>query len=219
MSKAKKKKGWLVGLTLLSAFILFILGIGYIPRFPLGPYKLYTDMTEMQKRSPLPIEVLSTEMLHPFTYTGSVAYRPEEHQAAKLKFDTVNNCLVRSERGKVKPDLRLLDWDALHSTLEVNICVWRIFNSLGSRDAAEKWVRFHGFKISQYQQLKPNVLVATYLVSGRGNLSTSGHRRALFPTRGYWKPYNHNLGVVWESSIKAGQIPKIIDVRFSSNML
>ena len=71
MSKAKKKKGWLVGLTLLSAFILFILGIGYIPRFPLGPYKLYTDMTEMQKRSPLPIEVLSTEMLHPFTYTGS----------------------------------------------------------------------------------------------------------------------------------------------------
>ena len=131
----------------------------------------------------------------------------------------LNNCLVRSERGKAKPDLRLLDWDALHSTLEVNICVWRIFNSLGSRDAAEKWVRFHGFKISQYQQLKPNALVATYSVSGRGNLSTSGHRRALFPTRGYWKPYSHNLGVVWEPSVKAGQIPKIIKVRFSSNML
>jgi len=138
--------------TILGIFlVIFITGLAFIPRFPMGPFKLYADMTVEQKSQSIPFAVLSTEALHPFVYTESAARSSQEILTTKSKFKHVNNCLVSSEQNKKQPDLRMVNWDAFYSSEDVSICMWRIFNSLGTREAAEKWVSFHGFAISKIE--------------------------------------------------------------------
>jgi len=191
-------------------FALFIAGMNSIPRFPTGPFKLYVNMTEEQKAQPIPFAVLSTESLHPFVYNGSAARSPQQILTTKNKFKGVRDCLVSSEQNKKQPDLRMVNWDKFSSSEDVSICMWRIFNSLGSRKSAEKWVAFHGFEISKTEE-NPNILRTHYL--------RSIGRRALFPTRGFWKLWGHNLTIIWEPALTPGQPKTVSVVGFQSNLL
>lgn len=189
----KKKRWWVVG-----AFAVLLVCFETIPRFPFGPYTLYGDLTPEQRAAKPPFVVLSDERTHPFLYGA----RPlkQEWLTAVSKWPSVRSCLVKSERSKPKPDLRLMNWDAFRVSADAEVCLWRILSSLQDPELAVEWVKFHGMitkgletrkkwvRPKAYNVYPPSVAedetrrqIDTKVVQGVRNLSET---RALFPSRG-----------------------------------
>ncbi len=185
-----KRKRWYV-----IAVVLFCL-YG-IPRFPLGPYWLYGDVTKEQRANPITYERLATRNTHPFRYGGS----GKIYENAIQKWTSVRDCLVWSERRKDEPDLRLINWDAFWSIEEAEVCLWFIFYSLGNPERVEEWIRFQGFETSgertgsiqifpqRYKRYPPqfsNLRDGTRIeVIGIGGGRSNTGRKALIPSRGF----------------------------------
>ena len=176
-----KKRLWIalvMGLVLICIYT--------IPRFPFGPYVLYSDRTaEIGSSKKIKFEKLTSEQDFPF-WNGNA---PALYSNAITKFPNVRSCLVASEKDKENPDLRLINWDGFFNwewtrnvkgswfnifsanqsaQTDANVCLWRIYTSLGTDERIERWKKFHGFP-------------------ERGNIKEFG---PIFPTRGL----SHFLG-------------------------
>ena len=130
---------------------LFFVGKYTIPRFPFGPYFLYSDLTPSEKIDRIPYDTLTTEVSHPFVHSdknypfssqGRIRAK-ENRDAAIEKFPDALSCLTKTGRKQPDVDLRLLNWDAFQSLQDVNICFWRVFSSLETPERVEKWIKFH----------------------------------------------------------------------------
>jgi len=92
ISKPRFKKRWAV----LSFFILmavYLIGAQTIPRFPFGPFSLYSDLTEQERAETIPYKSLTDESSYPFASDST----KRNHEKAIRKFPTVRDCLVKSE--------------------------------------------------------------------------------------------------------------------------
>lgn len=186
-SRPKKRNMLLV---LLSLLILYVIGEYTVPRFPFGPYSLYGDLTEQELAEKIPYQSLTDESSYPFL---SVNFK-RNHEDAIRRFTTVRDCLVISEAQKDVPDLRLIDWDAISDLEEADVCVWRIFSSLGSPDLALEWLKFHNAQNARKNHLAgnyPNITEISdnyknddsyTIVAGNWEMSRAGIR---FPTKGW----------------------------------
>ncbi len=130
---------------LLALFILLVC-LTTIPRFPFGPLNLYGDKTAEVLTEKVSYEVLSTEQAHPYLPGRSTLNR--DIKAAITRWPDARSCLVSKERQLQKPDLRLIDWDQFSTSVEVNVCLWRIFRSFGTVEdgalkRARNWFQFH----------------------------------------------------------------------------
>ena len=109
---------------------------------------------------PIPYKQLASEKSHPIKY-DRISFRKDlipgsfwfyvdrylfepDWSMARGKFLTVRSCLHYTERDKEKPDLRKVDWSRMGSQLEINICLFRIFASLGTVDGAIAWLKTQG---------------------------------------------------------------------------
>ncbi len=204
-----------------------------LPRFPYGPYTLYTELT-VEKRAARPSFVaLANEQTHPFMY----GQRPLKRDwlAAIPRWPDVRDCLVRSERKKSEPDLRLINWDAFWTTADAEICLWRIFSSLGTPERAARWFEFHGLgdgsvgsgkmHISprwhkmypeRLRRMKRRTKIVTRMAGGSRSLK---EQRAMFPTFGPSSilvnilPHSENFSSTWTTE------NELLKVRVGRNTL
>jgi hypothetical protein len=70
-----------------------------------------------------------------------------EYRAAAARFPDVTSCLFDSERQKKAPNLALFDWNKIKSNEEAEVCMFRVFSSIGGVEGASKWLESQGFKI------------------------------------------------------------------------
>ncbi len=181
---------WVLGLA-----VLYILAEYTIPRFPFGPYTLYGKLTAEQRAAVIPFDSLTDEQSYPFvglTPSLNIGISPilnpkRDYTKAIARFPSVRECLVRSEKAKQAPDLRLINWDKIHNMSDADVCTWRVFSSLGTSERAREWLVFHGARNARITSLSTRV-------SGNWPMSHSikvngkwqKERRALiFPTRGW----------------------------------
>jgi len=95
------------------------------------------------KKSPLiTYHALTTEVSHPFP-RGTGNFMTPERIAATTKYPTTLDCLIKSEKEKDNPDLRLIDWKRVKTLEELDICLWRIFSSLDDFESIVEWMIFH----------------------------------------------------------------------------
>jgi hypothetical protein len=133
-----KKKRWIAAGILLALAVCF----ETIPRFPFGPYRLYANLTAEQRAAKIPYDHLSDEATDPLWRGQKIVHR--DVIAARARFPHVRDCLIRSERNKAEPDLRLIDWDKFSINEEAEVCLWRIFASYGleNDEARRAWRKF-----------------------------------------------------------------------------
>jgi hypothetical protein len=102
---------------------------------------------------PIPFQRLSDERHFPFLMFGRpISYWKErsdyaEYRAAAARFPDVTSCLFDSERQKKAPNLALFDWNKIKSNEEAEVCMFRVFSSIGGVEGASKWLESQGFKI------------------------------------------------------------------------
>ena len=99
----KKKRWWVVTL-----FLLWIVWVYTIPRFPFEPYTLYSDMTDAQRENPIPFnQLVSVDYLNSdeSPYKPGRAPLPKPPQEAIERYPGVRSCLVASEQQKHFLDL------------------------------------------------------------------------------------------------------------------
>lgn len=190
---------------------LFLVGLVMclytIPRFLFGPFQLYSNLPADQRSNRITYEKLTDESTVPYS-TGFLprGTTPPSHKDAVARFPGVQNCLIPSEQTTESPDLRLIDWNLILTDEEADVCIWRIFSSLGTSDRAFEWLRFQGLRPRTI-----NFLGSTG--SGRrfeqkrqidvsGGLMTKSEG-VIFPTKGlirvwiYLIAYSQNIQSVW----------------------
>ncbi len=146
------RRGWRYFGIIAGLIGLYILGEYTIPRFPFGPYKLYSHLSDEQKAAIIPYARLTDEQSYPFVGLNpslAIGISPKlnpkrDHAKAISRFPSVRDCLIRSEQKKDRPDLRLIDWDKIRTMADADVCTWRIFSSLGTPERAKQWLVFHG---------------------------------------------------------------------------
>lgn len=152
-----RRKRWLA----LGLLAVWFVGNWFLPRFPLGPFTLYGDLTEEQRAARIPYVVLSSEATHPFR---PYRFRFPGYDRAAARFPDARSCLVRSERDKADPDIRLIDWYAIagfgppwqNVTDTAEVCLFRLFAGMTPETVA-KWLEFQGFVVRPMKRY-PNVL-------------------------------------------------------------
>ncbi len=140
--KPHRKRGWR-GFGLIVGFAaLYVLGEYTIPRFPFGPYTLYSDLTPEQRAAVIPYETLTDEQT--VAFSSGLPNFVKTNEVSIIKFPHVRDCLTPSEAAKEKPDLRLINWDKMLSLQDANVCMWRIFTSYEQPERIFSWFEFHG---------------------------------------------------------------------------
>lgn len=207
-----RRRGWRRFGIIAGLIALYILGEYTIPRFPFGPYKLYSHLSDEQKDAVIPYARLTDENSYPFVGIQpslEIGISPKlhpkrDHAKAISRFPTVRDCLIKSEQKKDMPDLRLIDWDKIRTMADADVCTWRIFSSLGTPERAKNWLVFHGAQNARIQKVKLAktseknqrhkdsdfyFLVSghwpmSYLIEEKGKLKKV-RQPLIFPTRGW----------------------------------
>lgn len=89
-------------------------------------------------------DVPSSEHLHPPLY--------KKYRKAVEKFPDARSCLVRSERIKEHPNLLMFNWDAIHSFEEGEVCLFRIFASIGDLENVKSWLTYQGLRVTDHYE-------------------------------------------------------------------
>ncbi len=110
-------------------------------------------------RSPIPIitgdkiayQKLAKEATDPFLRSGKKpinnGYRQNNFYLKAIKDrPSARSCLQKPERNSKDPDLRKIDWVAMQSEHEIRVCLFRIFQSLGTPEKVVKWYESTGFQ-------------------------------------------------------------------------
>ena len=103
---------------------------------------------------PIPYKQLATEESHPYKFDrklpsfakrqlDSRSNSPWNGQLKRgvKKFPDVRSCLHYSERDKEVPDLRKMDFTLISNAMEFDVCLTRIFTSIGGMEGARRWVK------------------------------------------------------------------------------
>ncbi len=97
-------------------------------------------------------EVLSTQTIRPYHYNGRVV-DPSHPQWSNFryainKYPDALSCLKAEVREKPIIDMLDYDWDRIVGEVANEVCLFRIFDSLGHIDRVRAWMEFHGIELS-----------------------------------------------------------------------
>ena len=130
--------------------ILFVSGCG----MPVVDNK---DVKRAKLSPPIPYQQLDPKTSDfQLSLKKAPGYPRPETVAARNKFPTTRDCLIESEKAALEPDLRLIDWKTIRARPELDVCLTRIFRSLGSFQAIKRWLSFHRFKSIGDDPIKNN---------------------------------------------------------------
>jgi len=114
------------------------------------------------KLKPFDYKYLSNEDIDPFLWYGKVPVfergkgRLNRYVRTARKIRDVRDCLIRSEQKKAAPDLRLIDWRNLGEGVALDVCLFRIFASIGDIEGVANWMRYHKIEPTISKDLEDN---------------------------------------------------------------
>ncbi|MBQ0751233.1 MAG: hypothetical protein KBT70_13655 [Roseovarius sp.] len=88
---------------------------------------------------------LATEKSDPYKVYGNPPIKHADRWAA-ARFDDVRDCLLPAEKRNDAPDLTQIDWRKMRSKAVIEVCLFRIFSSLGNPMAAKRWFEVQGLR-------------------------------------------------------------------------
>lgn len=98
----------------------------------------------------IPRDRLATQDSHPFLFIGRVidATHPRwsDFRRAIRTYPDVDPCLEEEQRGTAAPDLLAFDWNGIRYTAAIEVCLFRVFQSLREPELIEAWVLRQGFR-------------------------------------------------------------------------
>lgn len=108
------------------------------------------DVKRARQSPPIPYVALTTETSHPLLERFTLEYPKSEARVVATinRLSSAQECLIESEKNADEPDLRLIDWKAITSQFEFDVCLTRIFQSLEDLEAIKSWTSFHYLKSS-----------------------------------------------------------------------
>lgn len=106
----------------------------------LGVPVLQADLTG----PPIPYHHLATEATDPHPMSGKPRVS-EDWLRAISDVPDVRDCLEPDQQALKRPDLRRFDWLRVRGR-ERDICLFRVFSSLGTPERATAWIRSQGFE-------------------------------------------------------------------------
>lgn len=127
----------------------------------------------------IPYDHLSSEETEPFIIRaggirpadyGGNSKMDKKYTSTVRKFDDVRDCLVSAEAKKTIPDLRFINWGKMRSEANIEVCMYRIFASLGSPEKAKLWFEAQGLK-----NVRINKRIASKKVNGKIIIANGGH--------------------------------------------
>lgn len=179
--------------------------------------ELDPKVIERSKQIPiLKYGALSSEKTHPHPNNSGGRYTE-----AIVSYPDVRDCLVGSERDLKKPDLRLIDWPQFNTRYEVEVCLWRIFNSINDVELTKEWMEFYGLRVREkVPPLEPRENLhytskLNYTLTG-GYLIKRGKPRLV--------PYKQSVGIIkirWAQKINVAwndDKTKIVKVSFQTTV-
>lgn len=98
---------------------------------------------------PIPYDRLANEATDPH-YLSNRRRVHEDWLAAIARYPDVRDCLEPDERTAKRPDLRRFDWAGLRGRKDLDICLYRVFSSLGTRERSTIWLESQGFRTSEF---------------------------------------------------------------------
>ena len=113
------------------------------------------DLTLEDRPAPLgafriPHDRLATQDSHPFLFGGRVIDethpRWSHFRRAIRTYPDVDPCLEEEQRGTAEPDLLAFDWNGIRYTAAIEVCLFRVFQSLREPDLIEAWLLQQGFR-------------------------------------------------------------------------
>lgn len=183
-----------------------------------------SDLYDLTSPS-LKYSVLSDEESDPYQSISPII--TDSLKKALARFPNTKSCLIEEEHSEDRVDLRLIDWRQFKHKDELNVCLWRIFKSLNSTEAVEKWLTFQGFRISKSDitRKKQSYDTDTYerqtsvtpMHQITGSYSVNKTTAQLHP----YKPPNAMLKIVHGHGISTLWIPNtntLLHVRFNSTI-
>ena len=97
---------------------------------------------------------MAKQETEPFLFIGKVVDvnhpRYGDYPNALRRFPDVRSCLTTDEREKPQPDLRQMDWGAIHDIKEIEVCVFRIASSIEDIGTIILWLLHHGFIVHKF---------------------------------------------------------------------
>ena len=125
------------------------------------------------------------------------------------RFPDVRSCLVGSERTKPQPDLRQMDWAAVNSFSDLDVCVFRIAKSIQDIDTIKVWLRHNEFSVGRNVKQRSDNFVpqsGTEPVLSIDSVLSVENFRKIFPRHWLWeilgieRVYIFSLGILLSRS-------------------
>lgn len=108
------------------------------------PRMVVPDLKPDLSGPPIPYDTLTSETTYPH-YLSDGRKVHEDWLAAIARYPDVRDCLAPEERLADDPDLRRFDWAGVRGHMNRDICLFRVFTSLGTPERATAWLRSQGF--------------------------------------------------------------------------
>lgn len=108
--------------------------------------------TEFTDATYIPVVSLTEETTTPFlTFRGKLleedslmSVRERSlYRASVKRFPNARACLTDTSSN---PDIRTIDWEKIQFTSDFDVCLFRIFSSIGNAIGAHQWLSFHGYR-------------------------------------------------------------------------
>ena len=101
---------------------------------------------------------LSTQESDPFLFGGRLVDadhpRWRFYRRAIRRFPDTRSCLQKETQTSEAPNLLLIDWNKVGTGRAFEVCAFRIFRSIDSKEETTSWMRFHGFRVGELTRLK-----------------------------------------------------------------
>lgn len=122
--------------------------------FQRPPYLTLADRPVPLDVFRVPRDRLATQDSHPFLFEGRVIDethpRWSHFRRAIRTYPDVDPCLEEEQRGTAAPDLLAFDWNGIRYTAAIEVCLFRVFQSLRDPELIEAWVLRQGFRTSGF---------------------------------------------------------------------
>ena len=99
-------------------------------------------------------ELLSSQHNHPFLFLGKPMDpsqpRWDEYAEAIQRFQSAEACLIAPPEGS-EWNLAAVDWTAMHSHKDIEVCFFRIFDTLNDPERVRRWLEHQGYWTTEMQ--------------------------------------------------------------------
>lgn len=161
---------------------------------------------------PIAYRRLSDESTAPFIMFGGrvPVDHPEYSDYAKSirRFPGIKSCLKTPETKNARPDISQFDWDKMRSRTDAEVCLFRVFTSIGAIEDSRRWLQSQGFSLESTKEVDPELFytreqgIPGWAVNANWSIEESGRKfKSSETTMPFMRPYSFTISVRWTENI------------------